>query len=266
MGRGKSWDSRENEALARAWVCASEDPITGTNPTSKTFAEALRRRFIENGPSPPVPDGRYGNRNAASCKSHFDAISADAQKFYVSLRKVRACSPTGVTEDNIISMAVAIHVGKCIMMEYGNKDFDKDTWSVNRAWKVLSTRPKWCQRVSRTHDCEAVNGAGHEQSDDVESVPESGSAGSDSGPGGASTVGTSNGANAPERFNIGSRNAKLVRQEEMRTNAVRSMAESAKRKSTALEERNAIAVFSRSEAQNLPETASFFRALRQTYL
>ena len=46
-----------------------------------------------------------------------------------------------------------------------------------------------------------------------------------------------------ERFGLGTRSAKLIRQEELRTQAVRSMAESAKRKSDALEERNAIAVF-----------------------
>lgn len=89
MGRGKSWESTENEVLARAWIAASEDPITGINQTSKRFMEAIRRRFVEKGTSNPS-DGRYGNRSAASCKAHFDNISAEAQKFYVSLRRVRA--------------------------------------------------------------------------------------------------------------------------------------------------------------------------------
>lgn len=42
-------------------------------------------------------------------------------------------------------------------------------------------------------------------------------------------------------------------QEEMRTQAVKSMTESAKRKSDALEEKNSIMFFSQSEAANLPE-------------
>ena len=58
-----------------------------------------------------------------------------------------------------------------------------------------------------------------------------------------------------ERFGLGTKSAKLIRQEELRTQAVRSMAESAKRKSYALEERNAIAAFSRPEAEGVPETA-----------
>ena len=44
------------------------------------------------------------------------------------------------------------------------------------------------------------------------------------------------------------------------------MAESSKRKSDALEKRNAIAVFSRPEASGLPETAQFFATIRQIYL
>lgn len=126
MGRGKSWEGDENEALARAWICASEDPVTGANQTSKTFCEALYRRFIEKGPpAATVPDGRYGFRTVASCKAHFDVISADAQKFFVSLRKLRACSPTGVSEDSITSMAVAVHTGATKVMDYEQKDLTR---------------------------------------------------------------------------------------------------------------------------------------------
>ena len=61
-----------------------------------------------------------------------------------------------------------------------------------------------------------------------------------------------------ERFGLGTKSAKLIRQEELRMQAVRSMAESAKRKSDALEERNAIAAFSRPEAKELLEKKQFF--------
>lgn len=61
-------------------------------------------------------------------------------------------------------------------------------------------------------------------------------------------------------------NSRILMQEEIRTQAARSMAESAKRKSEALEERNAMAVFSRPEALSIPETDQFFAAIRKTYL
>lgn len=65
---------------------------------------------------------------------------------------------------------------------------------------------------------------------------------------------------SPGRKPIGSRNMNLLRQEEWHTQAVRSMAYSGIQKSGALEERNAIAIFSRSEAAGMPEKESFFAA------
>lgn len=53
----------------------------------------------------------------------------------------------------------------------------------------------------------------------------------------------------------------LARQEELRTNTVRSMAESAKHKSDSLEERNVFAVFYRPEAAEFDETKQFFAAM-----
>lgn len=67
-------------------------------------------------------------------------------------------------------------------------------------------------------------------------------------------------------FVLGTENAKLFRQEGLRTQAVRSMAESAKRKSDALEECNAIDAFASPEEAELPEKTKFFAALRTNYL
>lgn len=110
---------------------------------------------------------------------------------------------------------------------------------------------------------------GEEGSAAVETVVPHGSNGSDTGTGSLqvrSGSGRGMSTKGEERFRIGGRNAKLVRQEELRTQALRSMAESAKRKSDALEEQNAIAVFSRQDAASLPDSAQFFEALRRTYL
>lgn len=50
MGRGKSRSSQENEALARLWLASSEDPVVGTNQTSRTFFETHYSRFFKKGP------------------------------------------------------------------------------------------------------------------------------------------------------------------------------------------------------------------------
>lgn len=260
MGRGKSWDIDENEVLARAWIAASEDPVVGADQKAKRFSEAMHRRFIEKGPQPPaVPDGKYGNRPVMSCKAHFSDLSADVQKFAVALRKVHASNPTGVNEDNVLSMAVAIHLGKTTMMEYKYKDYLKDNWISFKAWNVLHCHPKWQVNSPSQESDGSVNRLNtsscdirsHESTENS-AAPSSSHLPSHSRP--------------DERYSTGNKAAKLQRQEELRTQAVRSMADSAKRKSTALEERNAIAVFSLPGASQHPETALFFAALRRTHL
>lgn len=62
-----------------------------------------------------------------------------------------------------------------------------------------------------------------------------------------------------ELFVGGTRRSKIARQEELRFQAVRSIAESMKPKSEILEERNAIEVFSRPEAVGLSETVDFWQ-------
>lgn len=93
---------------------------------------------------------RYGHRTASSCKSHFDVLSAGVQKFAEALCHIRACNPTGVTEGNIVSMAVAIHLEDAGSMEYNKKDIDKWKWTLFRACKVLRTRTKWSQEIPCT--------------------------------------------------------------------------------------------------------------------
>lgn len=52
MGKGKHWDKLENEDLARAGVCASNDPITGNDQTRKRFVKTLFRHFPITRPTP----------------------------------------------------------------------------------------------------------------------------------------------------------------------------------------------------------------------
>lgn len=42
----------------------------------------------------------------------FDEVAADIQKFKDVLRKVTVCQPSGVSANNVLSMAIAIHCAK----------------------------------------------------------------------------------------------------------------------------------------------------------
>lgn len=248
MGRGKNWDAEENCVLARAWIASSEDPIAGTDQTRKIFQDTIRRRFTEKGPAQHlVPDGKYGNRSGPSIKQHFTDMSAEVQKFFVSLGKVRACNPTGVGDEEVLSMAVAVHLEHTNRMDYDYKNFDKDQWLYYRAWKVLRHHPKWSCAPSATSAITVTQ----ETQPEISQLASSGGQSTED----SETRETVAPTKPTERFGLGARGAKLARQEELRTQAVRVLAESAKRKSDVLEERNAIAAFSRPEAANLPETA-----------
>lgn len=267
MGRGKSWDGVENQLLAQAWIAASEDVFLGADQKGRRFWSTLHSRFCDFCPPPSASsEGRFEMRSLLSCKSHFSELSRDCQKFQKALRLVNISNPTGCTEENILSMAVAVHLQKTTRMDYEFKTFCKETWSYFRAWQVLHTSPKW--ETSSTQDSNVHNEA--PTSEEPNNAPRLDSQErneqEDNREDTASLMLTDSRSQTPERFSFGTKAAKLMRQESLRTRAVQSMAESAKRKSDALEERNAIAVFSRKEAEGLPETEQYFSALRKIHL
>ena len=149
----------ENEVLARALLTASEDPVTGTEQTNKDFFKTARLRFIELGPSDNVTtEGRYGNRTTSSIKQHFIDMSADVQKFRVSLSKIVASKPTGVVKEESACLSIALHTVKTKVMEYEYKDYDKRNWIHLKAWRVLRNHPKWAPVSTAVESrSEAVN-------------------------------------------------------------------------------------------------------------
>ena len=71
----------------------------------------------------------------------FGEVSADLQKFHEALRFICAWKPTGVTEADILSMAIAKHMGKRYGMSYEAKSFPHDEWKKNKAWEVHKEHP-----------------------------------------------------------------------------------------------------------------------------
>lgn len=122
MGRVEARDLHENGTWARAWIAASEDPVAGIDQKGKVFFNTIHRRFSEKSPASVVGvEGRYGLHSPESVRKHINNLSADAQKFKKHLRTVRLCEPTGVSEDEMLSMAVAVHIEKCTAMSYEYK-------------------------------------------------------------------------------------------------------------------------------------------------
>ncbi|KAI0557213.1 hypothetical protein FGB62_330g011 [Gracilaria domingensis] len=125
MGVERTWRKEERTALARAWIHASTDPTVGKDRTEKAFYQTVYKRFALYDADLKCLD-RYGFRSVESCKQKFGEISADCQKFKPSLRKIYNANSTGVVEEDISSMAVAIHVGIVNKMDYHMSSFNQD--------------------------------------------------------------------------------------------------------------------------------------------
>lgn len=54
-----------------------------------------------------------------------------------------AAHPTGVVEDEIVSMSVAVHLSTTNIMDYNYKAFEKKNWVYYKAWEVLKGHYYW---------------------------------------------------------------------------------------------------------------------------
>ena len=106
MGRGKSWNRKEELALVRAWIRTSENPLVGTDEKAVVFWKAALENFVSLATDYRVDveseaaQGRWKHRNWRSLQSHFGTISAACQKFQGVYERVRSSRPTGFSSDD----------------------------------------------------------------------------------------------------------------------------------------------------------------------
>lgn len=137
-----AWTAGECADLARAWIGTTEDPIRGVDQTSQLFYSTMFERFCSLAP-PGSSSKQYHGRQLRPVRAKWEAMAADCQKFRAALRFIRACKPTGVTEDEIMCMAVAKHLGKRTSMNYDARTFPEDKWVYHLAFRVLRRVPKF---------------------------------------------------------------------------------------------------------------------------
>ena len=140
MGKGKVWSSDECLHLAEAWLHTSEDEgepeVKGTNQDSTEFWSKVVNKFA--GKGPPNPDGIYKDRQQNAIMNHWkDKIARDIKKFNKALLLVFASKPTGVTEQEKVNIAVALHLKKADSASSRHKDFQPHDWKFYKAWLVL---------------------------------------------------------------------------------------------------------------------------------
>lgn len=57
---------------------------------------------------------------------------------------MRALRPTGVTKDNMMSIAIAKHLGKIKALSYAAEDYRHSKWIYHMVYKILQCVPNVC--------------------------------------------------------------------------------------------------------------------------
>jgi hypothetical protein len=138
MGRGKVWSPVECKDLAEAWLDISEDnnevDVKGVSQDAEQFWERVFNKYVLCGNQ----EGCYRDRGVSAVKNFWtDSISRECKKFNKSLMKVYASNPTGVTLEEKINIAVALHLKKAETASSRHRSFPAEDWKFYQAWLVL---------------------------------------------------------------------------------------------------------------------------------
>lgn len=138
MGKGKQWTPTECKHVAEAWIEVSEDQdqdtVKGANQDGDEFWDRVYTRFTLKGSA----DGCYGMRSLSAVRNYWtDNIARDCKRFNKSLVLVYASRPTGVSIEQKINIAVALHLKKADTASSRHRDFPPGDWKFYEAWLVL---------------------------------------------------------------------------------------------------------------------------------
>jgi hypothetical protein len=90
-----------------------------------------------------TPVKTFHHRSEGAYQYFRDTVAKDVQKFNEALRTVYVSEPTGVSEQEKINMAVAIHKKLTNAMNYTLKDYDPNKWRNYMGWLHLKEAPKF---------------------------------------------------------------------------------------------------------------------------
>lgn len=103
-------------------------------------------------------------------KAKFDEISDDIQRFREVLRLISSTNPKGVTEDEVLSMAMVKHLGNRTGMFYDARSFPHAEWKFHLAYKVLRSLAKYSDESSVCSD-DPASVDGMQQSSEQQMFP-----------------------------------------------------------------------------------------------
>ena len=126
---GRHWTSLEIYAECKAYVKGTLNPTVGADQPLEAFEAEMTVRMEEFAPA-DADDGTYHRRQRIYTYLR-DNVFKCFQKFNKALRHIYACNPMGVTEQQKINMAVALHNQEAQTMDYNFKDYN-----AAKKWKL----------------------------------------------------------------------------------------------------------------------------------
>ena len=140
--RNIKWSSEERHVAALVYLRATQDCVKGKDQSSTVFWNSVET-LIGKIPSSEVRSTET-IRSANAIKSFMkNNVFCNLNKFNISLNKVLATKPSGVPEEQIISMAVALHLNKATGRDYNQKYFETRRCVNYEAWLVMKDSRKF---------------------------------------------------------------------------------------------------------------------------
>ena len=132
------------------------NPRVGADKDFNAFSNEVMLRTEEFSPT-EAQEGRFHHRGLRIYAYLRDRVFPTLQKFNKSLRHIYACNPTGVTDQQKINMAVALHLQKVTTMDYAFKDFSPSTWKQYGGWLAVKHLPKFAYNVTIASGVEVLS-------------------------------------------------------------------------------------------------------------
>jgi hypothetical protein len=144
MGRGKQWQSVEDELLCRSWIVVSEDPITGAGQKAQQFWQKILQYFKQES-APDLPD-----RNVTALISRWAAIRLDVSKFCGLYGKISAEEHSGWSPDMYIEEAMRL---------WSLRDPKNGEFNFKSCWLYLKDKRKWLVDIGEVPKNQSVEPA-----------------------------------------------------------------------------------------------------------
>lgn len=125
MSRGKSFTQEQDEAICRAYLCITKDPLIGNSQPRSQFWIRVQQEY-----KGKIDDNQ---RSEASIKARWQIIQKCCNKFRGCLRSVQAQRHSGMTYQNEFEMAKQTYYD----------DTGKYFSGMDGCWAILAESIKW---------------------------------------------------------------------------------------------------------------------------